>query len=83
MGCLYHPTRWWRSVKGRGQRLLERIPELVFRTALPFAAYVGGSAPDWSRILSKEYERTAESSESNIYLASIRLMLRRLVSSPT
>ena len=38
---------------------------------------------DWSRILSKEYERTTESSESNIYLASIRLMLRRLVSSPT
>jgi putative transposase len=33
---------------------------------------------DWSRILSKEYERTTESSESNIYLASIRLMLRRL-----
>ena len=38
---------------------------------------------DWSRILSKEYERTTESSESNIYLASIRLMLRRLASSPT
>jgi len=38
---------------------------------------------DWSRILSKEYERTTESSESNIYLASIRLMLRRLGSSPT
>jgi putative transposase len=33
---------------------------------------------DWSRILSKEYERTTESSESDIYLASIRLMLRRL-----
>ena len=33
---------------------------------------------DWSRILSKEYERTTESSESNVYLASIRLMLRRL-----
>jgi putative transposase len=32
----------------------------------------------WYRILSKEYERTTESSESNIYLASIRLMLRRL-----
>jgi transposase len=30
---------------------------------------------DWSRILSKEYERTTESSESNVYLASIRLML--------
>jgi putative transposase len=38
---------------------------------------------DWSRILSKEYERTTESSESNIYLASIRLMLRRVISSPT
>jgi putative transposase len=35
---------------------------------------------DWSRILSKEYERTTESSERDIYLASIRLMLRRLVS---
>jgi transposase len=31
---------------------------------------------DWSRILSKEYERISESSESDIYLASIRLMLR-------
>jgi putative transposase len=37
---------------------------------------------DWSRILSKEYERTTESSESNVYLASIRLMLRRLTFSP-
>jgi len=37
---------------------------------------------DWSRILGKEYERTTESSESNIYLASIRLMLRRLTYSP-
>lgn len=37
---------------------------------------------DWSRILSKEYERTTESSESDIYLASIRLMLRRLTFSP-
>ena len=37
---------------------------------------------DWSRILSKEYERTTESSESNIYLASIRLLLRRLTFSP-
>jgi len=36
---------------------------------------------DWSRILSKEYERTTESSECDIYLASIRLMLRRLASS--
>jgi putative transposase len=36
---------------------------------------------NWSRILSKEYERTTESSESNIYLASIRLMVRRLASS--
>ena len=38
---------------------------------------------DWSRILSKEYERTTESSESNVYLASIRLMLRRLGSLTT
>jgi putative transposase len=37
---------------------------------------------DWSRILSKEYERTTESSESDIYLASIRLMLRRSASAP-
>ena len=37
---------------------------------------------DWSRLLSKEYERTTESSESDIYLASIRLMLRRLAFSP-
>jgi len=37
---------------------------------------------DWSRILSKEYERTTESSESDIYLASIRLMLRRLTFAP-
>jgi putative transposase len=37
---------------------------------------------DWSRILSKEHERTTESSESDIYLASIRLMLRRLANSP-
>ena len=37
---------------------------------------------DWSRILSKEYERTTESSESDIYLASIRLMLRRVTFSP-
>jgi putative transposase len=37
---------------------------------------------DWSRILSKEYERTTESSESDIYLASIRLMVRRLTFSP-
>lgn len=36
----------------------------------------------WYRILSKEYERTTESSESNVYLASIRLMLRRLTFSP-
>jgi putative transposase len=38
---------------------------------------------DWYRILSKEYERTTESSESNIYLASIRLMLRRLTRPPS
>lgn len=37
---------------------------------------------DWSRILSKEYERTTESSESDIYIASIRLMLKRLTYSP-
>jgi putative transposase len=37
---------------------------------------------DWSRILNKDYERTTESSESNIYLAPIRLMLRRLAFSP-
>jgi putative transposase len=36
----------------------------------------------WSHILSKAYERTTESSESDIYLASIRLMLRRLAFSP-
>jgi len=35
------------------------------------------------RILSKEYDRTTESSECDIYLTSIRLMLRRLVSSLT
>jgi putative transposase len=33
---------------------------------------------NWNRLLSKEYERTTESSESNVYLASIRLLLRRL-----
>ena len=38
---------------------------------------------DWYRILSKEYERTTESSESNIYLASIRWMLRRLTRPPS
>ena len=32
---------------------------------------------DWSRILGKEYERTIESSASDIYLASIRLLVRR------
>lgn len=32
----------------------------------------------WYRLLNKEYERSTESSEANIYLASIRLMLRRL-----
>ena len=36
---------------------------------------------DWSRVLSTENERITESSESDIYLASIRLMLRRLASS--
>lgn len=34
------------------------------------------------RLLSKEFERTTESSESDLYLASIRLMLRRLARSP-
>jgi putative transposase len=33
---------------------------------------------DWFRLLSKEYERTTESSEADIYIASTRLMLRRL-----
>jgi putative transposase len=37
---------------------------------------------NWERLLSKEFERTIESSESDMYLASIRLMLRRLVLSP-
>lgn len=37
---------------------------------------------NWNRLLSKEFERTTESSESDIYLASIRLMLRRLAVSP-
>lgn len=37
---------------------------------------------NWSRILSKEYERTTESSESDIYIASIRIMVRRLACSP-
>ena len=34
------------------------------------------------RLLSKEFERMTESSESDIYLASIRLMLRGLARSP-
>jgi putative transposase len=38
---------------------------------------------NWDRLLSKEFERTTESSESDMYLASIRLMLRRLGSSTT
>ena len=33
---------------------------------------------NWSRILGKEYERTTESSETDIYIASIRLMLTRI-----
>jgi putative transposase len=37
---------------------------------------------NWYRLLSKEFERTIESSESNIYLVSIRIMLRRLALSP-
>jgi putative transposase len=36
----------------------------------------------WSRILGKEYERTTESSESDIYLACIRFMLRRVAHAP-
>jgi len=37
---------------------------------------------NWNRLLSKEVERTTESSESDIYLASIRLMLRRVTVPP-
>jgi putative transposase len=37
---------------------------------------------NWNRLLSKEYERTTESSESDLYLASIRLMLRRVAIPP-
>jgi putative transposase len=37
---------------------------------------------NWNRLLSKEFERTTESSESDLYLASIRLMLRRLTVPP-
>jgi putative transposase len=37
---------------------------------------------NWDRLLSKEYERTTESSESDLYLASIRLMLRRVTIPP-
>ena len=37
---------------------------------------------NWYRLLSKEYERTTESSESDLYLASIRLMLRRVTRPP-
>jgi len=33
---------------------------------------------DWSRLLGKEYEYTLSSSEADIYLASIRIMLRKL-----
>src|SRR5215207_8866284 len=33
---------------------------------------------DWSRLLGKEYEYTISSSEADIYLASIRIMLRKL-----
>lgn len=32
----------------------------------------------WNRLLSKEYERLTQTSESDVYIASIRLMLRRL-----
>jgi putative transposase len=34
---------------------------------------------NWERLLGKEYERSADSSQTNIYIASIRLMLRRLI----
>ena len=37
---------------------------------------------NWNRLLYKEVERTTESSESDIYLASIRLMLRRVTVPP-
>lgn len=37
---------------------------------------------NWNRLLSKEFERTTESSETDRYLASIRLMLRRLTIPP-
>jgi putative transposase len=37
---------------------------------------------NWNRLLSKEFERTTESSETDLYLASIRLMLRRLTVPP-
>lgn len=36
---------------------------------------------NWSRILGKEYERTTKSSESDIYIASIRLLVRRVAHS--
>lgn len=37
---------------------------------------------NWNRLLYKEVERTTKSSESNLYLASIRLMLRRIAVPP-
>jgi len=37
---------------------------------------------NWNRLLSKEFERTTESSESDLYLASIRLMLRTVTVPP-
>jgi transposase len=37
---------------------------------------------NWNRLLSKEFERTTESSESDLYLAFIRLMLRRITVPP-
>jgi len=37
---------------------------------------------NWNRLLNKEVERTTESSECDLYLASIRLMLRRATVPP-
>jgi putative transposase len=37
---------------------------------------------NWDRLLNKEVERTTESSETDLYLSSIRLMLRRVTASP-
>ncbi len=70
-----HPFCWYRSqaVKGCAEGRVNSIA-----AAMRHSAWLNRC-----RILSNEYERTTESSESNIYPASIRLMLRRLASSPT